>query len=61
MVYEYDKAGKQVSLKLFDSSGREVLLIRLKLAQDGPMKNSLYRHVRRGAVVALGAAISFSP
>ena len=61
IVYEYDKAGKQARLKLFDAQGKERLLIRLKLAQKGAMKNSIYKATRRGAVIALGASVEFNP
>ena len=61
IVYEYDQQGKQARLKLFDSDGNERLLLRLKLAKTGAMKNSIYKETRRGAVIALGASVEFNP
>jgi len=61
ICYEYDKAGKQVRLKLFDGAGKELILLRIKLAQKGVMKNSLYKRTRQGAMIAIGAAVDFVP
>jgi hypothetical protein len=61
IVYEYDAKGGSARLKLFDSEGREKLLIRLPLDRDGPMKGSILRGTRRAAIVAVGGAIDFNP
>lgn len=61
IVYEYDKQGKQARLKLFSADGKEALLLRLKLAESGAMKHSIYKETRRGAVIALGASVEFNP
>lgn len=62
IVYQYDKKNKVARLKLFDHyDGSELLLIKLPLQPDGPMKNSLMRLARRSAIVAIGGSIRFNP
>ena len=61
LVYEYDAKQKKARLKLFDSNGRERILVKLPLETDGPMKDSLLRDTRRKVMVAIGGAIDFSP
>ena len=61
IVFEYDKAAMKARLKLFDNTGKERALIKLPLEKGGAMKNSLLKHVRRGAVYVLASSVEFSP
>lgn len=61
IVFEYDKVAMKARLKLFDNTGKELALIKLPLEKGGAMKNSLLKHVRRGAVYALASSVKFSP
>lgn len=61
IVYEYDAKGRVARLKYFDYEGKERILIRLPLEADGPMKDSIFRHTRRAAIVAIGGAVDFNP
>lgn len=61
IVFEYDASQKKVRLKLFDSSGKELGLIKVPIQPDGPMKNSLLKHKRRAMIRALGGLVEFSP
>ncbi|MGB0775263.1 MAG: hypothetical protein ACPG32_10340 [Akkermansiaceae bacterium] len=62
VVFYYDRANGVARLKLFDSEGAECLLLRLPLeGKTSAMKHSILKHNRRGALVALGANVRWSP
>lgn len=62
VVFYYDRAHGFARLKLFDSDGTELLLLRLPLeGKDSAMKHSLMKGHRRGAVAAIGANVRWSP
>lgn len=62
IVFYYDRANAHARLKLFDSDGTELILLRLPL--EGPksaMKHSLLKWNRAGALAAIGANVRWSP
>ncbi len=61
MVFEYDHASMVARLKLFDIKGNELVLIKLPLEVDGPMKHSLLKHVRHASLTALAHYVRFIP
>lgn len=62
IVFFHDAQNGFARLKLYDSEGNECLLLRLPLEGiESAMPASLLKHHRRGAVVALGAAVRWSP
>lgn len=61
IVFEYDHKAMKARLKLFDPDGTELGLIKLPLEKSGAMKHSLFKHVRRSSLTALGTYVRFSP
>ena len=61
IVFEYDHKSMHARLKLFDNDGTELALIKLPLEKDGAMKHSLFKHVRRASLSAIGSYVRFSP
>ncbi|YCM46392.1 hypothetical protein V2O64_10220 [Verrucomicrobiaceae bacterium 227] len=62
IVFYHDAEGGFVRLKLYSWDGTEALLIRLPLeGKDSAMPGSLLKGHRRGALIALGAAVRWSP
>jgi hypothetical protein len=61
IVFEYDHQSMHARLKLFDRDGTELALIKLPLEKDGAMKHSLFKHVRRASLRALGSYVRFVP
>jgi hypothetical protein len=61
IVFEYDHQSMHARLKLFDRDGSELALIKLPLEKDGAMKHSLFKHVRRASLTALGSYVRFVP
>ena len=61
IVFEYDHKAMKARFKLFDIEGNELALIKLPLEPDGAMKHSLFKHVRKAALTALGLNVRFSP
>ena len=62
IVFYYDRAHGVARLKLFDSDGTELLLVRLPLeGKNSAMKHSLFKWHRRGALTAIGANVRWSP
>lgn len=62
VVFFHDAENGCVRLKLYDWNGQEVLLLRLPLEGEGsPMADSLMKGHRRGALIAIGAAVRWSP
>ena len=62
VVFYYDRANGFARLKLYDSDGTELLLLRLPLeGKNSAMKYSLMKWHRRGALVAVGANVRWSP
>lgn len=62
VVYFHDSQGGYVRFKLYSWDGQEVILLRLPLEGKGSaMPGSLLRGHRRGALIALGAAVRWSP
>ena len=62
IVFFHDAENGFVRLKLFSWNGKEVLLLRLPLeGKDSEMANSLMKNHRRGALIAIGAAVRWTP
>ena len=62
VVFFHDAEGGSARLKLYSPDGKEVLLIRLPLeGKDSAMADSLLKWHRRGALVAIGAAVRWGP
>ncbi|MGJ8695463.1 MAG: hypothetical protein ACSHYF_04045 [Verrucomicrobiaceae bacterium] len=62
IVFFHDEKNGFARLKLYSWDGQEALLIRLPLeGPDSPMPASLLKTHRRGALIALGAAVRWSP
>ena len=62
IVFFHDEENGLARLKLYSSSGEEHLLIRLPLeGKDSAMPGSLLKSHRQGALIALGAAVRWSP
>ena len=62
IVFYYDRANNQARLKLFDSDGKELLLVRLPLeGKNSVMKHSIMKWNRRGALTAIGANVRWGP
>ena len=62
IVFFHDAKGGFARLKLFDSEGKECLLLRLPLeGKKSAMPSSLLKHHRRGALTSIGAAVRWSP
>lgn len=62
VVFYYDRAHGVARLKLFGSDGAELLLLRLPLeGKSSPMKHSLLKGCRRGALTAIGANVRWIP
>ena len=62
IVFFHDAKSGFARLKLYNWDGKEVLLIRLPLeGKDSPMPASLIKTHRQGALIALGAAVRWSP
>ena len=62
VVFFHDPEGGYARLKLFSGDGKEALLIRLPLeGKDSAMADSLLKGHRRGALVAIGAAVRWGP
>lgn len=62
VVFYYDRANGFARIKLYDSEGAECLLLRLPLeGKRSAMKHSLMKHIRRGALAAVGANVRWSP
>ena len=62
VVLFHDEKNKVARLKLYSLDGKEVLLLRLPLeGKDSAMANSLMKNHRRGALMAIGAAVRWNP
>ena len=62
VVFYYDRKNSQARLKLYDSNGTELLLLRLPLeGKNSAMKHSLLKGHRIGALAAIGANVRWSP
>lgn len=61
IVYQYDQKQKVVRLKLYNYDGAELILIKIPIETEGPMKDSIYRVTRRATMVAIGGAVRFTP
>ena len=62
VVFFHDTQTGVARLKLYSWDGQEVLLLRLPLeGKDSPMADSLMKGHRRGALIAIGAAVRWSP
>lgn len=62
IVFFHDAQNGFARLKLYDSEGKECLLLRLPLEGiESAMPASLLKQHRRGAVTALGAAVRWTP
>lgn len=62
VVFYYDRANGVVRLKLYDSDGSELMLVRLPLeGKNSAMKHSLMKWHRRGALTAIGSNVRWSP
>ena len=62
IVFYYDRANGHARLKLYDSSGKELLLLRLPLeGKNSAMKYSLMKGHRMGLLAAIGANVRWSP
>lgn len=62
VVFFYDKANGYARLKLYDTDGKELLLLRLPLeGKDSAMKHSLMKSHRLGVLAAIGAAVRWMP
>lgn len=62
IVFFHDAQNGFARLKLYDSEGKECLLLRLPLEGiKSAMPSSLLKQHRRGAIAAIGAAVRWSP
>ena len=62
VVFYYDRANGFARLKLYDTNGKELLLLRLPLEdKNSAMKHSLMKGHRTGALAAIGAAVRWNP
>ena len=62
IVFFHDAENDFVRLKLYSWEGKEVLLLRLPLeGKDSAMSDSLMKGHRRGALIAIGAAVRWNP
>ena len=62
IVFYHDAAAGFARLKLYNWDGKELLLLRLPLeGEDSAMASSLMKTHRRGALIALGAAVRWNP
>lgn len=62
IVFYYDRANGFARLKLYDTEGNELLLLRLPLeGENSPMKFSIMKGHRTGALAAIGANVRWSP
>ncbi|MGJ8725815.1 MAG: hypothetical protein ACSHYB_14750 [Roseibacillus sp.] len=62
VVFFHDAEGGYARLKLYSWDGTEALLIRLPLeGKESAMPDSLLKWHRRGALIAMGAAVRWSP
>lgn len=62
IVFFHDEENGLARLKLYSWSGEELLLVRLPLeGKDSAMPGSLLKGHRQGALIALGAAVRWSP
>ncbi|MDQ8189164.1 hypothetical protein [Roseibacillus persicicus] len=62
IVFFHDPEGGYARLKLYSWDGSEALLLRLPLeGKESAMSDSLMKGHRQGALIALGAAVRWSP
>ncbi len=62
IVFTHDPKGRFARLKLYSWDGTEALLIRIPLeGKDSAMPDSILKNHRRGALIAIGAAVRWNP
>jgi hypothetical protein len=62
IVFFHDPKNGFARLKVYDSEGKECLLLRLPLERSKfTMPTSLLKHHRRGALTSIGAAVRWRP